>query len=144
MIVDDNEEMRKALKQLISENPDWTVSAEAANGRDAVTRANERIPDLIILDFAMPVMDGLQTASEIRKTLLQVPILLYTLHKSAEIELQARAAGIQKVLSKVDPSRILIDCLNELLNPPVPKPAIKSIARQRKKQISPVIRGETQ
>jgi DNA-binding NarL/FixJ family response regulator len=121
MVVDDNDGIRKSLKQLIAEHSGWSVCAEAVNGRDAVILANERSPDLAVLDFAMPLMDGLQAAAQIRKTLPRLPIVLYTMHKNTQIELEAQKAGIQRVVSKGDPTSVLVDCLKELLNPSMPE-----------------------
>lgn len=125
IVVDDNEGIRKSLKQLIAEHPGWSVCAEAVNGRDAVILANERSPDLVVLDFAMPLMDGMQAAAQIRKTLPRLPIVLYTMHKNTQIELEAQKAGIQRVVSKGDPTSVLVDCLKELLNPSIPEVSVK-------------------
>ncbi len=72
-------------------------------------------PDVIVLDFAMPMLNGIEAAQEILKALPSVPIVLYTLHKSPQLERDAIEAGIRKVISKGEDSNALIAGLQELL-----------------------------
>lgn len=116
LIVDDSELIRCSLKKIFSENPDWTVCGEAANGQEALVLAQQRKPDLIVLDIGMPVMDGLQAAREILKLTPEVPIVLYTLHKTKEIEWEGEKVGARRVLAKSDNSDVLVQCLKEVLN----------------------------
>src|SRR5580693_10661679 len=77
LIADDSVPLRSGLRRLIEEHTGW-VCAEALNGRDAITKIQQRAPDILILDLCMPVMDGLQAARAISKLLPDLPILLYT------------------------------------------------------------------
>jgi CheY-like chemotaxis protein len=97
------------------------VCAEAADGVEAIQKAIETKPDLIINDLAMPVMDGLSASAEIAKRLPSVPILLFTLHKSASVEVEAKAAGVREVISKSD-SEALVTAVQRLLDE-YPRPA---------------------
>jgi CheY-like chemotaxis protein len=102
LIADDNEEVRDRLSKLLTSHDGWEVCAAVGNGRDAVEKAIELKPGLIILDLAMPEMDGLSTAREIGKVLPSVPIVLFTLHKFGTIDLEAKKAGVRHVVAKPD------------------------------------------
>ena len=77
-------------------------------------KANELKPDVIILDLAMPVMDGLSATREILRTLPTVPILIYTLHNIPAIELEAKKAGARKMVLKPH-VELLISAMEEIL-----------------------------
>jgi CheY-like chemotaxis protein len=97
LIADDNAAMRASLGALLA-GEGWSVCGEAADGRQAVEMAAQLVPDLIILDLAMPVLDGLHAAVEILSADPTRPILLYTLHNSGVIEVKAKKAGIREVV----------------------------------------------
>ena len=114
LIADDNDSIRKSLANALAAH-NWTLCGEAANGREAVAMARELAPDLIILDIAMPELDGLHAAAEISKSLPAVPIVAYTLHKSERLELEGKKAGIRRVVSKGDSPALLFDAIQEFL-----------------------------
>jgi DNA-binding NarL/FixJ family response regulator len=99
-IVDDNQAIRRTLRYLFKENPQWTICGEATNGRDALEKAHALQPDLVILDFSMPVMNGLETASLLKKNSPKLPIVMLTAFKDRFLEQQAFHAGVSWVLSK--------------------------------------------
>ena len=74
----------------------WKICGEAQNGQEAIAKATDLEPDLIILDLAMPIMNGLKAAREISKAMPAVPILMYTIHNSRELELEAKTAGVRR------------------------------------------------
>jgi DNA-binding NarL/FixJ family response regulator len=100
LIADDSTLIRPMLGAALSARGDWTICGEAANGRQAVLLALQLRPDLIILDFFMPMLSGLQAAEQILKMMPLVPIVLYTMHDNAQVEAEARRIGIRKVISK--------------------------------------------
>jgi DNA-binding NarL/FixJ family response regulator len=102
LIADDNQFLRETLKAVVFDRRDWTVVGEAADGGEAVEMAAKLHPDVILLDFQMPVMNGLSAARKILKDSPFVPIVLYTLHKNDFLESQAKSAGVRSVVSKVD------------------------------------------
>lgn len=114
LIADDHDELRNALKSTIEARSDWRVCAMARNGREAVQKAIELKPDAVILDFAMPVMDGIAAACEISMAMPGLPILLYTNHLSATLEAEAKKAGIQQVLGKTEPIEHLLTAVEAL------------------------------
>jgi DNA-binding NarL/FixJ family response regulator len=123
LIADDNELVRTSLKDIFSHHEGWNVCGEAANGRQAVLMADQLKPDLVILDIAMPMMDGLHAAIEILKGEPAVSIILYTLHKSDQIELEGKKAGARRVISKGENSKVLVEAIRELLGQSAALPA---------------------
>jgi DNA-binding NarL/FixJ family response regulator len=95
------------LADLLGRHPGWEVCGEAANGSDAVHEVRGLNPDLIVLDFLMPGMDGLQTAREFAKLVPHVPILMFTMHLSRQLIDEARNAGIRGAVAKSDAGRIV-------------------------------------
>ena len=100
LVADDNSVVPSFGRQLFESQPDFEISGEAENGRDAVEKAKSLKPDLIILDLSMPVMTGLDAAPLLRKLLPDTPIILFTQQEGSEVERLARAAGINAVVSK--------------------------------------------
>jgi len=115
LIADDNELVRKLLRIMLENHEGWVICAEAADGPQAVAKAKESNPDAVILDFAMPVMDGLDAAREITRALPSVPILLFTLYDSPEMTLAAKEAGVSRVLPKTASGLPLIHAVQDLL-----------------------------
>jgi CheY-like chemotaxis protein len=107
LIADDNEAVRGRLGELLTTHDGWEVCGAVASGREAVEKAVELRPSLIILDLAMPEMDGLSAAKEIGKKLPSVPIVIFTLHKFATIDLEAKKAGVRYVVAKPDTETLL-------------------------------------
>jgi DNA-binding NarL/FixJ family response regulator len=100
LIVDDSSFLRRSIRSSIEQNTDWQVCGEAENGQIAIEKTRELHPDLIILDLAMPVMNGLDAARHIAGFDPGVPIVLFTMHGSRELSQYAELIGIKQVLSK--------------------------------------------
>jgi DNA-binding NarL/FixJ family response regulator len=100
LIADDYESVIRSVRAILEAHSGWEVCGEATNGREAVLKASELKPDLIILDLAMPEIDGLRAAGQILAMCPTVPIVLHTLYVSAQLELEAQKYGIRKVVSK--------------------------------------------
>jgi YesN/AraC family two-component response regulator len=78
LLVDDNSAVRSLVRQLFELEPDFEIAGEADNGQDAVEKAENLKPDLIILDLAMPVMTGLDAATLLKQLLPDTLIILFT------------------------------------------------------------------
>jgi two-component system nitrate/nitrite response regulator NarL len=102
LIVDDHEAIRRELRRLFQSQAEFTVCGEAADGVDAVSKAEQLSPDLIILDLSMPVMNGLEAGAAIRFMLPNTVLILLTAYKNRELELAAFQSGFRAVLSKYD------------------------------------------
>jgi two-component system response regulator NreC len=111
LIVDDSDFARTGLKVLLAGRADCEVCGEANDGRQAVMKAIDLNPDLIILDYSMPGMDGLHVAQEIYKALPATLILMCTLFPSRELEKEAMKYGVRHVISKAEMSKALIAVL---------------------------------
>ncbi len=108
LIVDDNALMRRSLRTLLESHDHWKVCGEAADGREAVAKFDKSKFDVIVLDFQMPGMNGLDTARQISSTSPGTPILMVTLHHSAQLAAEARKVGIRGICPKSD-----IECVVE-------------------------------
>jgi DNA-binding NarL/FixJ family response regulator len=106
LIADDNQPVRCGLRTLLRLNTDWEVCGEAVDGADAVEKAQQLAPDLILMDFSMPQMDGVQAAREIAKSGTDIPILLFTLSLSPQLMELARNAGLRGAISKSEISKL--------------------------------------
>jgi DNA-binding NarL/FixJ family response regulator len=102
LIVDDSAAMRRSLRSCIEENSDWKICGEAENGKIGVEKVEELHPDIVILDFQMPVMNGLEAAREISRVAPRTAMLMLTLYNCEQLLKDAQAAGIKHVLSKSD------------------------------------------
>jgi DNA-binding NarL/FixJ family response regulator len=119
LIADDNVPVRRALRRVLEETRICQVF-EAGNGKEAVDTAIQISPDLIILDLAMPEMDGFACTREISKLLPGVPILLHTLYWSPRVAIEALKAGARKAILKSQ-SKAVIAAVMELLPPERPR-----------------------
>jgi two-component system response regulator NreC len=108
LVVDDNRIVRSYVRQLFEAEPDFELSGEADNGRDAIEQAEALKPDLIILDLSMPGMTGLDVVPLLKKSLPAVRIILFTVYEGYEVDRLASAAGIHAVVSKYQAAPDLI------------------------------------
>jgi two-component system, NarL family, response regulator NreC len=102
LIVDDHEAVRRAIRSRLQAESDLVMCIEAVDGVDAIEKAQELSPDVVILDFAMPEMNGLEAANTLKYMMPTVPLFLLTAHNTRELEIAARGAGICAVFSKYD------------------------------------------
>jgi DNA-binding NarL/FixJ family response regulator len=109
--------IRKGLSQLFGREADFKVCAEAQNGREAVEKALQFRPDLIVLDLSMPVMNGLDAAQELKQLMPSVPLIMFTSYASPSLEAQTLMAGISALVSKSQHAAILVSTARSLLTP---------------------------
>lgn len=114
LIVDDSNAVREQLRRVVERNPEWEVCGQAQNGREAVDHALKQTPDLILLDYRLPVINGLQAAREISRLAPDTRILLCSMHLSADLSEAAKEAGCHGAVSKYD-SRQIIAAIESLL-----------------------------
>jgi DNA-binding NarL/FixJ family response regulator len=117
LVVDDNPAVRKLICQLFARESDFRVCAEAENGRDALLKAQELEPDLIITDLSMPHLNGLEEIRALKKLMFNMPVILYSAHIDSFVEKEAFAAGASAVVPKTDVVATLILTARTLLEP---------------------------
>jgi DNA-binding NarL/FixJ family response regulator len=115
LIADDNDTIRRALCQAFTRESDFEVCGEAHDGQEAVEKAQILHPDLIILDLAMPVMNGLEAARALKNLMPSVPIAMFTFYVEPFVEKEARSAGVNEVVSKSENISVLIGKARSLL-----------------------------
>jgi DNA-binding NarL/FixJ family response regulator len=100
LVADDNTLIRKEIRIIIESDEELEVCAEAANGLEAVKKAEESCPDVAVIDFQMPVMDGLKATRRIKRLMPFLPILLFTVYSSPQLEWESKRAGADAILLK--------------------------------------------
>jgi DNA-binding NarL/FixJ family response regulator len=101
LIADDDASIRRLVRRIVEEHPNWEVCGEAIDGQDAVAKTAELAPDVVILDLAMPEKNGFQAAREISEKSPKLPMMLLTVQDaSAELDKEARRAGFRVIISK--------------------------------------------
>jgi DNA-binding NarL/FixJ family response regulator len=116
LIADDHEVVRSGLRAIIEARADWVVVGEAIDGRDAVALALKLKPDIAIVDYSMPVMNGLEVSRRIKSHHLRTEVLILTMHESEEILTEVLLAGVRGFLLKSDARSHLIAAIEALLD----------------------------
>jgi DNA-binding NarL/FixJ family response regulator len=114
LIADDHELVRRGLKALLSPRPNWTICGEAMSGRDAVILAIEHQPDIVIMDIAMPGLNGLEATRKIRKALPKTQVLILSLHYSDQLVREVIDAGARGYLLKSDAGRDILTAVEAI------------------------------
>jgi DNA-binding NarL/FixJ family response regulator len=107
LIADDSRTVRHSLHGLLEQHLDWIVCAEAVDGADAIVKAQECKPDIVILDFFMPGMTGVEAARVLGRLLPSVPVLIVTLYITAQLVALAKSVGIKGAVPKSDTRQII-------------------------------------
>jgi two-component system response regulator NreC len=108
LIADDDASIRRLLRRLIENHQDWSVCGDAQDGKDAIGKAQTLSPDVIVLDLAMPEMNGFQAARAITRAHPEVPLLLLTVQQlSKELTREAQHAGFKGAVSKSTGSEVV-------------------------------------
>ena len=116
LIADDNAFVRTALYEIFEREPDLHVCAVVENGREAIEEAYRLQPDLIVLDIAMPVMNGLEAARVLRQMMPDVPLIMYSANPNEVSEQSARSIGISGLISKSEKVTVLIETIRGVLH----------------------------
>lgn len=102
LVVDDNPSVRHYLRAILEQQSSWEVCGEARSGAEALQKAVEDAPDLILLDYQMPDSNGIEIAKRISQLCPKVAILMVTLHLSKQLIEAARLVGIRGACAKQD------------------------------------------
>jgi DNA-binding NarL/FixJ family response regulator len=107
LIADDHDIVRRGLKELLAAKPGWEVCAEAKNGHEAVTLAEQHRPDVVVMDISMPELNGLEAVRQIRKQLPRTEFVVLTLHISDRLVHDIVEAGARAYILKSDADKDL-------------------------------------
>ncbi len=107
LVADDSEAVRRGMRKLLGQHEGWQVCGEAADGQEAVAKAHELAPDVVVLDFAMPTMNGIEAAKKIHDELPQTAIVLCSMYLDHQLASLARNVGITSVLSKSNIGQVI-------------------------------------
>jgi two-component system response regulator NreC len=111
LIADDHALIRRSLRSLLLTHSNWAVCGEAVDGQDAVDKARELRPDVVLLDVTMPGMTGLEAAPIIRREVPDSQVVIVTQHDSAELSRRATAVGAQGFVVKSEIARDLMPAI---------------------------------
>jgi two-component system response regulator NreC len=142
MIADDHTIVRQGLARLLNDQPDLTVVGEAVNGRAAVDKALELKPDIIIIDIAMPQMNGLEAAKRIRKKLPKTKILILSMYSHEHYIHDLLETGVSGYLLKDSSGRDIINAIHAamsdetFLSPSISKVLVDTYRSPRKSSSS--------
>ena len=125
LVVDDNPAVRHYLRALLEQQSAWQVCGEARTGREALERVEKNPPDMILLDFQMPDLNGLDVARQLTRFFPEIPILMITIHLSRQLAEEARRVGIRGACAKSDVSSI-VEAVDALLHAGTYFPAMSS------------------
>lgn len=107
LIADDHVVVRLGLRHILENHPGWEVVAEAINGNDAVVKCLESKPDVAILDYSLPLLNGIEAARQILAQLPKTEILIFTMHESECLFRELLQVGARGYLLKSDARRYL-------------------------------------
>jgi DNA-binding NarL/FixJ family response regulator len=107
LLADDSEVLRLSLRKIF-EQSGWNVCAEASNGEEAVAKAQEHRPDLIVLDLSMPLMNGLSAGRILKETIPETRLILFTSFGTLLAAHDLEVAGISALIPKSEPGKLVM------------------------------------
>jgi two-component system, NarL family, response regulator NreC len=116
LIADDHGVVRKGLRLLLEQYPELAVLGEAANGREAVTMAAALAPQIVVLDVAMPILNGIEAAEQILKVNSKMGIIILTMHADESYLLRALNVGVKGYLLKESAEEDLLLAIRAVAN----------------------------
>jgi DNA-binding NarL/FixJ family response regulator len=114
LIADDHDVMRDGTRSVIEREPGWEVCGTAGTGREAVAEAIRLNPDIVVMDMAMPELNGLDAAVQIKRRLPQTEILIFSAHETDQLIREVFEAGAKSFICKSEAHRFLVDAIESL------------------------------
>jgi DNA-binding NarL/FixJ family response regulator len=114
LIADDHDVVCSGLRLILQAHPNWQVVAEAADGKEAILKAIETKPDVAVLDYSLPLVNGVEATRQIRARLPRIEVLIFTMHDNEALIQELLKAGARGYLLKSDASRCLIAAIESL------------------------------
>ena len=125
LVVDDNPAVRHYPRAILEQQTTWQVCDEARTGGEALQRVKKAPPDLILLDFQMPDLNGLDVAQQISELFPRIPILMVTIHLSSQLAEAAKRVGVRGACAKSDVGSI-VQAVDALLHEQTYFPSIST------------------
>jgi DNA-binding NarL/FixJ family response regulator len=114
LMADDHEVARRGVRAILEARQGWEVAGEAATGREAVEQAKKLRPDVVVLDMAMPGLNGLEATRQILKAVPSAEVLILAVHESEQVMREALEAGARGYVLKSDAGRDLVTAVDAL------------------------------
>jgi len=114
LIADDHEVVRSGLRAIIEAHEGWNVVAEASDGKEAISKAVETKPDVAIIDYSLPMMNGVEATRQIRARVPSAEVLIFTMHDTDVLIGELLEAGARGYLLKSDAKQYLIAAVESL------------------------------
>ena len=114
VLADDHEAIRLGVRSVISSHPDWRVVGEAGDGREALEVVRSVRPDIAIIDYSLPMMNGLELTRAIKKELPRTEVLVFTMHDREDVLAELLTAGARGYLLKSEASKHLLAAVEAL------------------------------
>ena len=114
LVAEDHILVRLGLRKLLEQRPDLEIVSECRTGREAIAAARNDKPDIAILDYSMPELNGIDLTFELRKILPELEVLIYTMHEREDLLADAVRAGARAVVLKSDTERQLLAAIDAL------------------------------
>jgi len=114
LIADDHEVVRSGVRTILEGHEGWEVVGEARDGKEAVDRALATRPDIVILDFGLPVVNGVEATRQIRTRVPGVEVLIFTMHDTDSLVREVLEAGARGFLLKSDAKQFLVSAVESL------------------------------
>ena len=114
LMADDHDVVRSGLRHIVEAQPNWQVVAEAADGKEAVQKALETKPDVAVIDYSLPLINGVEATRQIRSAQPRTEVLIFTMHDNETLIQELLKAGARGYLLKTDARRHLIGAIEAL------------------------------
>jgi two-component system, NarL family, response regulator NreC len=111
LVVDDHAFIRRGVRSILEPFPEWELCGEAENGQEAIRKAGELQPAVVVMDVSMPVLDGIAATETIKRSYPQTHVVLLTLHNSQEVLRRGFQAGARGFVLKSDADGDLLKAL---------------------------------
>ena len=115
LIADDHDVVRSGLRSILEAQEDWEVVGEAETGKEAVDKALATRPDVVVLDYALPVMNGIEATRQIRARVPGAEVLIFTMHDTDTLVREVLEAGARGFLLKSDARKFLLAAVESLV-----------------------------
>jgi DNA-binding NarL/FixJ family response regulator len=114
LIADDHDVMRQGTQSVVERQPGWEVCGFASTGREAVAKAAELEPDIVIMDMTMPELNGLDAAIQIKRRAPKTEILMFTGHATDQLIREVFGAGVKSFINKAEAHTCLVEAIESL------------------------------